>query len=78
MGPTGSKALLLLFVRIGQVLINIAYVVTIGLTSADSGRWTYKSIELAAALGGEPMIPILRGPDDGLSDNVSLQRLLQR
>ncbi|KAL8909855.1 MAG: hypothetical protein Q9171_004842 [Xanthocarpia ochracea] len=51
MGPTGSKALLLLCVRIGQVLINIAYVITIGLTSADSGRWTYKSIELAAALG---------------------------
>ncbi|KAL8925645.1 MAG: hypothetical protein Q9172_002149 [Xanthocarpia lactea] len=51
MDPTRSKALLLHVVRVGQVLINIAYVVTIGLTSADSGCWTYKSIELAAALG---------------------------
>ncbi|KAL8788574.1 MAG: hypothetical protein Q9213_001647 [Squamulea squamosa] len=47
----------LLIVRILQLLIDVAYVVTIGLTSADSGRWTYGSIEAAAALGGKQMIP---------------------
>ncbi|KAL8774229.1 MAG: hypothetical protein Q9209_000980 [Squamulea sp. 1 TL-2023] len=41
----------LLIIRILQLLINVAYVVTIGLTSTDSGCWTYGSIEMAAALG---------------------------
>ncbi|KAL8670878.1 MAG: hypothetical protein Q9168_004609 [Polycauliona sp. 1 TL-2023] len=41
----------LLVIRILQVAINVAYIVTIAITSADSGRWTYDSIEMAAALG---------------------------
>ncbi|KAI4281557.1 MAG: hypothetical protein L6R38_003604 [Xanthoria sp. 2 TBL-2021] len=59
MDSDGSKAPLhrpgwdrqLLLIRILQLLTNVAYVVTIAITSADSGRWTYESIEMAAALG---------------------------
>ena len=50
----------LLVVRILQLLINVGYVVTIGITSGDSGRWTYGSIEMAAALGGKFMTPLSR------------------
>lgn len=68
MDSDGSKAPLhrpgwdrqLLLIRILQLLTNVAYVVTIAITSADSGRWTYESIEMAAALGGKAMVPISR------------------
>ncbi|KAL8894290.1 MAG: hypothetical protein Q9192_004442 [Flavoplaca navasiana] len=46
-----SRTRQLLAVRILQLLINVGYVLTIGITSGDSGRWTYESIEMAAALG---------------------------
>ncbi|CAL8581046.1 hypothetical protein XPA_006753 [Xanthoria parietina] len=59
MGSAGLKAPLyrqgrdrqLLVVRILQLLFNVAYIVTIAMTSADSGRWTYESIEIATKLG---------------------------
>ncbi|KAL9623038.1 MAG: hypothetical protein Q9204_007981 [Flavoplaca sp. TL-2023a] len=54
-----SRTRQLLAVRILQLLINVGYVSTIGITSGDSGRWTYESIEMAAALGGRVILPKL-------------------
>ncbi|KAL8727889.1 MAG: hypothetical protein Q9166_005766 [cf. Caloplaca sp. 2 TL-2023] len=59
MGPVGSTAPVicppiernLLVLRILQLIINIGYVIAIAVTSADTGNWTYNSIEVAAALG---------------------------
>lgn len=68
MGSAGLKAPLyrrgrdrqLLVVRILQLLFNVVYIVTIAMTSADSGRWTYESIEIATKLGGKAKFPLSR------------------
>lgn len=49
--PSHERQLLTL--RYLQVIIGLGYIVAIAATNADTGKWSYESIELATAFGGK-------------------------